>query len=271
MIAVPAICVWRPRKGIYICPPSKILASPSTFWRPCPPTGLRKADADPGASHSARAEGPRPHRSRPDRHRQDGRLRPADDRKARLPTASAPTRATSAPWCWRRPANWSTRSPRTSSVFVKKTPLKIGVVVGGVSINKQTEQLARGVDILVATPGRLLDLIDSQGRDADPGVAILVLDEADQMLDLGFIHDLRKISQARAEEPPDAAVLGDDAEADRRTRRRISDRPGQGSRSRLRARPPTRSNSMFISSPARTRRRRILKKTADRQSGSACR
>ena len=79
-------------------------------------------------------------------------------------------------------------------LFVKKSPLKIGVVVGGVSINKQTEQLARGVDILVATPGRLLDLINRKAVTLTQG-RYLVLDEADQMLDLGFIHDLRKISK----------------------------------------------------------------------------
>ncbi|WP_173509512.1 DEAD/DEAH box helicase [Sinorhizobium psoraleae] len=79
-------------------------------------------------------------------------------------------------------------------LFVKKSPLKIGVVVGGVSINKQTEQLARGVDILVATPGRLLDLVARKAVTLTQG-RYLVLDEADQMLDLGFIHDLRKISK----------------------------------------------------------------------------
>ncbi|AEG07811.1 DEAD/DEAH box helicase [Sinorhizobium meliloti] len=79
-------------------------------------------------------------------------------------------------------------------LFVKKSPLKIGLVVGGVSINKQTEQLARGVDILVATPGRLLDLVSRKAVTLTQA-RYLVLDEADQMLDLGFIHDLRKISK----------------------------------------------------------------------------
>ncbi len=78
--------------------------------------------------------------------------------------------------------------------FVKKTPIKIGLVVGGASINKQSEQLSRGVDILVATPGRLLDLIARKAVTLTQA-RYLVLDEADQMLDLGFIHDLRKISK----------------------------------------------------------------------------
>ena len=77
-------------------------------------------------------------------------------------------------------------------LFVKKSPLKIGVVVGGVSINKQTEQLARGVDILVATPGRLLDLVE-RGNVKLAHVTFLVLDEADRMFDMGFIRDVRRI------------------------------------------------------------------------------
>ena len=78
--------------------------------------------------------------------------------------------------------------------FVKKTPLRVVTVVGGASINKQSEMLNRGTDILVATPGRLLDLIARKSVTLTQA-RYLVLDEADQMLDLGFIHDLRKISK----------------------------------------------------------------------------
>ena len=70
--------------------------------------------------------------------------------------------------------------------------LKVQSIVGGTSVSKDRNKLHRGTDILVATPGRLLDLID-QKVFALNGVEILVLDEADQMLDLGFIHALRKI------------------------------------------------------------------------------
>jgi ATP-dependent RNA helicase RhlE len=66
------------------------------------------------------------------------------------------------------------------------------VVFGGVPVPRQERQLAGGVDILVATPGRLLDLIDRRSLSLRE-VEILVLDEADQMLDLGFIHDLKRI------------------------------------------------------------------------------
>lgn len=73
------------------------------------------------------------------------------------------------------------------------TPMKIGLVVGGVSINPQIQRISRGTDILVATPGRLLDILDRKALDLG-SCDFLVLDEADQMLDLGFIHALRKIS-----------------------------------------------------------------------------
>ncbi len=75
------------------------------------------------------------------------------------------------------------------------THLRIGTVVGGQSINRQINFLSRGTDILVATPGRLMDLMDRGAVDLST-VQHLVLDEADQMLDLGFIHALRKIAPA---------------------------------------------------------------------------
>jgi len=77
--------------------------------------------------------------------------------------------------------------------FCERTPLKVQMVVGGQSINPQISRLAKGVDLLVATPGRLLDLMDRRAVRLDE-TTFLVLDEADQMLDMGFIHDLRKIS-----------------------------------------------------------------------------
>lgn len=77
--------------------------------------------------------------------------------------------------------------------FLRNTPLRVTAVVGGVSINGQVKRLSKGTDILVATPGRLLDLVDRQAVDL-ASASFLVLDEADQMLDLGFIHALRRIS-----------------------------------------------------------------------------
>ena len=77
--------------------------------------------------------------------------------------------------------------------YAKGTPLKVAMVVGGQSINTQIKKLGMGVDLLVATPGRLLDLMDRRAVRLDEAT-FLVLDEADQMLDMGFIHDLRKIA-----------------------------------------------------------------------------
>lgn len=71
-------------------------------------------------------------------------------------------------------------------------PLNYAVVFGGVKINPQMMKLRKGVDILVATPGRLLDLYQ-QNAIRFPNLEMLVLDEADRMLDMGFIHDIKKI------------------------------------------------------------------------------
>jgi ATP-dependent RNA helicase RhlE len=72
------------------------------------------------------------------------------------------------------------------------TALRTTVVFGGVKINPQIERLRQGVDVLVATPGRLLDLHGQQALSFS-SLEVLVLDEADRMLDMGFIHDIRRI------------------------------------------------------------------------------
>ena len=78
------------------------------------------------------------------------------------------------------------------SDYGRHLPFTSTVVFGGVTIGRQERALAPGVDILVATPGRLIDLVDRRALTLE-GVEILVLDEADQMLDLGFIHALKRI------------------------------------------------------------------------------
>jgi ATP-dependent RNA helicase RhlE len=78
------------------------------------------------------------------------------------------------------------------SDYGRHLPYTNTVVFGGVTIGRQERALAPGVDILVATPGRLIDLVDRRALTLE-GVEILVLDEADQMLDLGFIHALKRI------------------------------------------------------------------------------
>jgi len=76
--------------------------------------------------------------------------------------------------------------------YGKHIPLRSFVVYGGVNINPQIEELKRGVEILVATPGRLLDLVGQKAVNLGK-VQILVLDEADRMLDMGFIPDIKRI------------------------------------------------------------------------------
>jgi ATP-dependent RNA helicase RhlE len=78
------------------------------------------------------------------------------------------------------------------SVYGKHLPLRSAIIFGGVKINAQIEKLRRGVDILIATPGRLLDHAQQKTVDLSK-IEILVLDEADRMLDMGFIHDIRRI------------------------------------------------------------------------------
>lgn len=80
----------------------------------------------------------------------------------------------------------------STQLYGKNLPLKSAVIFGGVNIKPQIDKLRRGVDILVATPGRLLDHASQKTVDLSQ-VEILVLDEADRMLDMGFINDIKKI------------------------------------------------------------------------------
>ena len=112
------------------------------------------------------------------------------------------------------PANKGTKGPRTPRALIlaptRELAIQIGeefgayakhlhlrhtVIFGGVNQRSQVNALSRGIDILVATPGRLLDLMN-QGRLRLDAVAFLVLDEADRMLDMGFVRDVRKIMSA---------------------------------------------------------------------------
>jgi len=104
------------------------------------------------------------------------------------------------------------------SAYGKNLALRHTVIFGGVSQKAQTDALQRGVDILIATPGRLLDLID-QGFIHLKSLEIFVLDEADRMLDMGFIHDVKKVIRLLPQKrqtlffsatmPPEIAVLAD--------------------------------------------------------------
>ena len=71
-------------------------------------------------------------------------------------------------------------------------PLAVELAIGGVPINRQVRGMSRGAEVLVATPGRLLDLVNQRALRLDQ-IEVLVLDEADRMLDMGFIHDIKRI------------------------------------------------------------------------------
>jgi ATP-dependent RNA helicase RhlE len=103
--------------------------------------------------------------------------------------------------------------------YSKYLPLRSTVVFGGVSLVPQIEKLRRGVDIVVATPGRLLDHVGQRHVDLS-AVQVLVLDEADRMLDMGFIPDVRRILRLLPRErqnllfsatlPPEIRMLAED-------------------------------------------------------------
>ena len=101
----------------------------------------------------------------------------------------------------------------------------VAVIFGGVSINNQIAALKRGVDIVVATPGRLLDHAGQKTIDLSQ-VEVLVLDEADRMLDMGFLPDMKRVFAHAAEAAADAAVLGDVLRRDPRAREHPAEGPG---------------------------------------------
>jgi len=124
----------------------------------------------------------------------------------RLMTSTAPATKTAA-----QPGSRARRLPRalilaptrelaaqveeSVRVYGKFLPLTSTCIFGGVGINPQIDAIRRGVDIIVATPGRLLDIYGQKSVDFS-AIEILVLDEADRMLDMGFIHDIKKVLAA---------------------------------------------------------------------------
>ena len=83
----------------------------------------------------------------------------------------------------------------------------MALLIGGVGMGDQEKALEKGVDVLIATPGRLLDWFE-RGKVLLGGVNIVVLDEADRMLDMGFMPDVERILTPAHRPPPDAPVLG---------------------------------------------------------------
>ena len=137
-----------------------------------------------------RAERPRRPRHRPDRHRQDRRLRAADDRHPVRGTRHA--RACRARLILEPTRELAAQVAEAFDKYGKYHKLTKALLIGGVSFGDQDALLARGVDVLIATPGRLLDHFE-RGKLLLTGVQVMVVDEADRMLDMGFIPDIERI------------------------------------------------------------------------------
>jgi ATP-dependent RNA helicase RhlE len=206
------------------------------------------------------ARRPRPARHRPDRHRQDGSLRAAhpaasgrDNRAPPRhlprpdPVADARTRLAD-----RRELQDLWQEPQA----VARRGLRRRLASASRSI------LRGGVDILVATPGRLVDLIERRALTLSK-VEIFVLDEVDQMLDLGFIHAIRKITGMLPKEAPEPVLLGHHAEGDRRPAANLLTDPVRVESPRSPPRPSasTRASSMSIPPTRRSCLHDLLKTT----------
>ena len=101
-------------------------------------------------------------------------------------------RASRAASCWCPPASWRCRCTSRCATYGVPAHLRVAAIFGGVAIGPQIQALQRGTDIVVATPGRLLDHMEQRTVDLS-AMEILVLDEADRMLDMGFLPPLKRI------------------------------------------------------------------------------
>ena len=150
--------------------------------------------------------------------------------------------------------------------YGKYNKLNMALLIGGVSFADQERALDRGVDVLIATPGRLLDHFERGGILLND-VKILVIDEADRMLDMGFIPDVERIVGHPAADPPDAVLLGHHAAGDPAAGRPLPEQSRRKSPSRRRPRPATPSSRAWSSCPRTTSARRCcaLIKSQDSQ------
>ena len=120
--------------------------------------------------------------------------------------------------------------------YGKYHKLSMALLIGGVSMGDQIKALEKGVDVLIATPGRLMDLF-GRGKIMLNGCSLLVIDEADRMLDMGFIPDIEEICTKLPPDAADPALLGDDAAADQEARRQVPHQSQDDRGRRARPRP----------------------------------
>ena len=115
--------------------------------------------------------------------------------------------------------------------YGKNSNLSMALLIGGVSMGDQIKALEKGVDVLIATPGRLMDLFE-RGNIMLTDCSLLVIDEADRMLDMGFIPGYRGYLHKIAGNAADIAVFGDDAAADQEIVGQVSEQPQAQSKCR---------------------------------------
>jgi superfamily II DNA/RNA helicase len=177
---------------------------------------------DSGAGHSGGIDRQGRHGRSPDRHRQDGGfLLPLLQRLMRHENASAsPARHPVRALVLLPTRELADQVAQQIALYAKHTKLRSTVVFGGMDMKPQTIELKKGVEVLVATPGRLLDHIEAKNVVLNQ-VEYVVLDEADRMLDIGFLPDLQRILLS-AQEPHHAAVLGHVLARDQASGRQLS-------------------------------------------------
>ena len=158
--------------------------------------GLHRADPDSDCGDPTHSRGTRYDRDRADGHWKDGRFRSADFNEAGGVDAqrSRPTRAPRA-LVVAPTRELVVQIEENVRAYAKHIPLRMATIFGGVSERPQIEALRSGVDLVVATPGRLIDLMDQRVANLS-GIEFLVLDEADRMLDMGFLPPIRRIVKA---------------------------------------------------------------------------
>ncbi len=105
--------------------------------------------------------------------------------------------AARAPCCWSRPVSWPRRSRRRSQPLAELRGRRVATIFGGTDIRKDVKRLRAGVDIVVACPGRLADLV-RRGDISLADVELVVLDEADRMADMGFLPEVKRLLDAAA-------------------------------------------------------------------------
>ena len=177
--------------------------------------------SEPGATCSA-ARRPEPAR------RPRSRCPSSIDWRARHAPRAAAARAR---WCWRPRASSPCQIADGFRTYGRYLNIPCVAVFGGVGQGPQVDAFRRNVDIIVATPGRLLDLMAQRHAPLE-AVEVLVLDEADRMLDMGFIDPIRRDRRGAAARPPEPDVLGDHAARDSQAGRH---HPGQARRGRGRS------------------------------------